>query len=76
MEGSLEEQCIFNRSGKCYFIESEISNCSLCFNFKTFHMYGTKRKLYYNLFDYLKDNKLDRDLFPDSNNEQDSLKDL
>ncbi len=76
MEGTLEEQCIFNRSGRCYFIESEISNCSLCFNFKTFHMYGKKRKLYYNLFDYLRENKLDRDLFPDSNDEQDSLKNL
>ncbi len=76
MEGTLEEQCIFNRNGKCYFVESNVSKCSLCFNFKTFHMYGTKKKSYYNLFDYLKENKLDRDLFPDGNDEQDSLKDL
>jgi hypothetical protein len=75
-DGSIEEECVFNRSGNCYFLESGVMPCSLCFNFKTFQIIGKKRKLYYNIFDYLKEKNLTENLFPKGNTEQDSLKDL
>ncbi len=70
---SLEEECIFNRDGQCYFLESKISTCTLCFNFKTFTRYGNRRKAYYNLFDYLKSNDGDV-IFPRGNDEQETLR--
>ncbi|WP_337860501.1 hypothetical protein [Ferroplasma sp.] len=75
-ERSIEEECVFNREGKCYFLESSISTCSLCFNFKTFSTIGKTRKAYYNIFDYLKEANLSEALFPEGNSEQDSLKNL
>ncbi|ARD85122.1 hypothetical protein [Ferroplasma acidiphilum] len=75
-DGSIEQECVFNRAGKCYFLESSITACSLCFNFKTFNMLGKKRKIYYNLFDYLKEANLSEGLFPSNDSEQDSLKNL
>ncbi len=76
VDGSVEEKCIFNRSGNCYFLESKVETCHLCFNFKTFNMLGKKKKLYYNIFDYLDENGISRSLFPKDNSEQDSLKNL
>ncbi len=73
---SIEEECVFNREGKCYFLESSVKTCSLCFNFKTFETIGKKKKIYYNLFDYLKETNLSEGLFPEDNSEQDSLKNL
>jgi len=75
-DSSIEEECVFNREGKCYFLESDITPCSLCFNFKTFKMISRKRKIYYNLFDYLNETNLSEGLFPEGNSEQDSLKNL
>jgi len=75
-DGSMEEECVFNREGKCYFLESHVKPCTLCFNFKTFRMIGKKRKMYYNIFDYLKENNMSDNLFPEGNTEQDSLKNL
>ena len=76
VDGGMEEKCVFNRSGDCYFLESKVETCHLCFNFKTFTMVGKKRKLYYNIFDYLKESGLGDTLFPRDNSEQDSLKNL
>ena len=76
VDGSVEEKCIFNRSGNCYFLESKVETCHLCFNFKTFNMLGKKKKLYYNIFDYLNENGISDSLFPKYNSEQDSLKNL
>ncbi len=74
MADSIEQECVYNRNGMCYFLESKISGCNLCFNFKTFFQYGHKRKIYYNLFDYLNEMNLSEDLFPEGNSEQEALK--
>ncbi|MEM0139810.1 MAG: hypothetical protein QXZ44_04275 [Ferroplasma sp.] len=73
-ESGIETKCIYNREGQCYFVESNVSKCNLCFNFKTFDIMGKKRKAYYNLFDYLKQSGISDNLFPKGDDEQDSLK--
>ncbi|KJE49121.1 MULTISPECIES: hypothetical protein [unclassified Acidiplasma] len=69
---SLEESCVFNRGGICYFLESSTSKCSLCFNFKSFTKYGSRRKIYYNLFDYIKSTG-SQIAFPKGDEEQETL---
>ncbi len=35
MDKPLQEYCLYNRDGRCYFIVSSPGECSLCFNFIT-----------------------------------------
>jgi hypothetical protein len=75
-DGTIQEKCVFNREGNCYLLESDVKPCSLCFNFRTFSVFGKKRKPYYNLFDYLEENKMSDAIFPEGDMEQDSLKNI
>ena len=70
MEKPLEEYCLHNRNGMCYFSISYPTECRLCFNFITSD-YSIKRKYGFSknlvsLYDILMKDESYESLFPRS----------
>ena len=72
---SLEQNCIYHRESNCTFHPAYITDCSLCFNFKSVvNVAGKgKSKAVYDFFDYLKATGRSGVMFPEGDEVQTTL---
>ncbi len=67
----IASRCMFNEHGKCHFLASYETECTLCFNFSE---PGSSKKPITGLLRYLDDLGLVGSIFPSSDTSQSTLK--
>lgn len=72
---SIEQNCIYHREGKCTFHSAFVTDCRLCFNFKSVVNVAGKGKVkaLYSFFDYLDSTGLSTVMFPEGDEVQTTL---